>query len=75
LREVKLSLCHQDINKCFHLGTVEVLWKVIELIENNCLCNMMGSNDYIILPQHMVALLLEEYDEYYAEEHTGWFVG
>ena len=56
-----------DLNRCFHLGTTGPVWKVVELMDETCLCNMVGTEDCAVLPQGMVAQLLRDYDDYWDE--------
>lgn len=72
---VRYNLSYHDLNRYFYLGSSEPIWKVVEIMDETCLCMMVGTNDCAVLSQHMVAPLLEEYDEYWADNDYGWFCG
>ena len=56
-----------DLGRCFHFGSMDALWKVIELLDGAALCEMVGTDDCIKLSQDTVLPLLDEYEEYWAE--------
>ena len=60
-----------DLNRFFHLGTVECIWKVVEVMEETALCNMVGTDDCVVLHHQMLVPLLREYEEYWQE--VMWF--
>ncbi len=60
-------LSWHDLNRCFQLGFTPPVWKVLEIMEDDCLCSMVGTDDCAVLPQAIVAPLIEEYEQYWAE--------
>jgi hypothetical protein len=56
-------LSYHDLGRCSHLGSLDAVWKVVEVLQDTALCNMIGTEDCIIFPQEMVAPLIEEYEE------------
>lgn len=64
--EERLLTWH-DLNRCFFLGSLDPVWKIVELMEDTVLCNMLGTEDCVVLPHEMVAPLLSQYEEYWDE--------
>lgn len=56
----------RDLNRYFYLDKSEAVWTVIEIKQTTCICMMIGTEDCIELPQHVVARLIREYDSYWA---------
>ncbi len=73
-----MTIIEQDVtrgllNRFFHFGSPEPLWKVVEIINDMCLCNMIGTNDCAMLPQKKVSLIIEEYEESFDDSESGLF--
>lgn len=56
-----------DIGKPFHLGVSTATWRVTDIMESHALCNMVGTDDFIRLPQEKVAELIADYENDYNE--------
>jgi len=60
---------YNDLGRCFHLGSHDPVWKVVEVYDTEAACQMIGTDDFVILPHEMVVPLLDEYDEYWSQIH------
>ena len=60
------TLSWLDLKRFFHLGTIDCLWQVVEIFDNEAMCNMVGTDDHVVLPQGLVKELCEDYDDYWS---------
>lgn len=55
------------LGRCFHLGSRVAVWKVSEIKDETILCQMIGTEDLVVLPHETVLELIEEYEDQYAD--------
>jgi len=67
---MRTKLTWQDLGRCFFLGSHDPVWVVKEVLETTALCNMVGTEDFVVLPHDMVIPLLEEYEEYWSTVYS-----